>query len=145
MNYTVIIQLQLFIILMFSFIFLWQTFTAAPVTPNDARKSRFSSSNQSITSKTIQNIDGFIHKSTDGQSRGIFFLNLTLRDKSFQRAFFSSSKKNSDRTSSDVEVRKSSSALRAVRQHNYASKVILKQEICIQCKTRYVFLVEIGL
>lgn len=74
-----------------------------------------------------------------------FFFNLTLRDKSFQRAFFSSSKKNSDRTSSDVEVRKSSSALRAVRQHNYASKVILKQEICIQCKTRYVFLVEIGL
>ena len=32
--------------------------------------------------------------------------------------------------------RRSFSAKKIVRQHNFASKVILKQETCIPCKTR---------
>lgn len=64
----------------------------------------------------------------------VFFLN--TETKVFSQLAFRL-KKKSDRTSFDVEVRRSASAFRAVRQHNFASKVILKQEICTQCKTRY--------
>lgn len=38
--------------------------------------------------------------------------------------------------SNDRQVRRSSSGKRALRPHNFASKVILKQEICIPCQSR---------